>query len=169
MRILTAIFLLFVLSMQAQEGIELPEFSIKNLKGKTVTKDSLTSIGKITVLNFWASWCAPCKEEMREISRIKSEIEFENVVFLSVSIDKDEAVVNAKEWFKMNKCSWNLYFDTKQDLFNKVLNITENTSTAIPVTIVLDKSGQIVSFNSGFNQETYKEELLQIIKQIENN
>jgi hypothetical protein len=69
----------------------------------------------------------------------------------------------------MNKCSWNLYFDTKQDLFNKVLKITENTSTAIPVTIVLDKSGQIVSFNSGFDQQTYKEELVRIIEQIENN
>lgn len=169
MRILTIIFLLLAVSIQAQEGIALPEFSIKNTKGKLVTKDSITSIGKITVLNFWASWCAPCKEEMREISRIKSDVEFENVVFLSVSIDKDEAVANAKDWFKSNKCSWNLYFDTKQDLFNKVLTATENTSTAIPVTIVLDKSGQIVSFNAGFEQETYKEELVRIIKEIERN
>jgi len=169
MRALTIIFLLCSTLFRAQEAPELPQFNIKNLKNQSVNKDSLLKQGKITVLNFWASWCAPCKEEMREISRIKSDVEFENIVFLSVSIDKDEAVANAKNWFKSNKCSWNLYFDTKQDLFNKVLTATENTSTAIPVTIVLDKSGQIVSFNAGFEQETYKEELVRIIKEIERN
>ena len=169
MRILTIIFLLLAVSIHAQEGINLPDFSIKNSKGKVVTKDSITNSGKITVLNFWASWCGPCKEEMLEISRIKSDGEFENVVFVSVSIDNDEAVVNAKDWFKRNKCSWNLYFDTKQDLFNKVLTATENTSTAIPVSIVINKSGQIVSFITRFAQETYKEELVRIIKEIERN
>ncbi|MFM7594831.1 MAG: TlpA family protein disulfide reductase [Flavobacteriales bacterium] len=169
MRFLSYIFLLLAVSIHAQEEINLPDFSIKNSKGKVVTKDSITNSGKITLLNFWASSCRPCKDEMLEISRIKSDVEFENVVFVSVSIDNDEAVVNAKDWFKRNKCSWNLYFDTKQDLFNKVLTATENTSTAIPVSIVINKSGQIVSFITRFAQETYKEELVRIIKEIERN
>jgi hypothetical protein len=45
-------------------------------------------------------------------------------------------------------------------LFNKVLAVTENTSTAIPITIVIDQNGLIVGYHTGFDIEKYKSELL---------
>jgi len=167
MRVLTIIFLLCCTLFRAQEAPELPQFNIKNLKNQSVNKDSLLKQGKITVLNFWASWCDPCKLEMLEISQICKENEFQNVQFVSVTIDNAEGVNKAKTWFKKNKCSWSLYIDTQQDFFNKVLTATDNTSTAIPVCIVIDKQGRIKSFNTGFERDTYKEELLEVIRQIE--
>ena len=89
--------------------------------------------------------------------------------FVSVTIDQPDAVSAAKDWFKNNKCSWSLYIDSKQELFNKVLAVTENTSSAIPVCIVIDKNGKIVSFNSGFEADTYKDELINNIKLAEGN
>lgn len=148
---------------------DLPEVEILNTKGKKVNKDSILSDDKVVVLNFWASWCDPCKKEMREITRIKSGSEFKNVKFVSVTIDQPDAVSAAKDWFKNNKCSWSLYIDSKQELFNKVLAVTENTSSAIPVCIVIDKNGKIVSFNSGFEADTYKDELINNIKLAEGN
>ena len=147
---------------------ELPDFQILNVKGNKVTKDSFLSSGKIIVLNFWASWCKPCQEEMREISRIKSQDEFKNVQFISVTIDAQDGVGNAKKIFKNNKYPWKLYIDTKQDLFNKVLAVTENTGTAIPISIVINEKGLIMGYHIGFDLETYKEDLINDIKLIEN-
>lgn len=146
---------------------ELPDFDIVNIKGNKVTKDSFLKAEKIIVLNFWASWCLPCREEMREISRIKSQDEFKNVQFISVTIDAKDGVENAKKIFLKNKYSWRLYIDTKQDLFNKVLAVTENTSTAIPISIVINQQGLIVAYHTGFNLETYKEDIINDIKLIE--
>jgi cytochrome c biogenesis protein CcmG/thiol:disulfide interchange protein DsbE len=146
---------------------ELPDFEIYNTKGAKVTKDTFLKSSKITVLNFWASWCLPCQEEMREISRIKSQDEFKNVQFISVTIDAQNGVENAKKIFKNNKYPWKLYIDTKMDLFNKVLAVTENTGTAIPISIVINEKGIIMAYHIGFDIETYKEDLINDIKLIE--
>ena len=148
---------------------DLPEFEILNTKGKIVNKDSIINGDKVTVLNFWATWCRFCKEEMNEIMRIKSGSEFKNVKFVSVTIDQPDAVSAAKDWFKDKKYPWRLYIDSKQELFNKVLAATENTSLQIPVCIVIDKNGKIVSFNDRFEADTFKDELINNIKFAEGN
>ena len=144
----------------------LPDFTIYNVKNKAVTKDSFLAPGKVIVLNFWASWCNPCKTEMLEIKRIKAEKEFNDVQFISVSIDKETDTPNAKKWFKDKKCNWPLYFDPKSELLNKILTLTENTSTAIPITLVITKEGEIFSLHQSFDIETYRTELLEDINSI---
>ncbi len=148
-------------------GQSLPEFQIKNSKNVKVTKDSILKAGKITVINFWADWCAPCKEEMNEIKRIKSELEFKNIQFISISIDRKEDIEKAKAWFSKNKFSWKLYLDPEKTLFNQILKITDNSSSSIPVCLVIDKNGELVSFHQGFDRNKYKEELLEDINSIQ--
>jgi peroxiredoxin len=145
----------------------LPDIKIMNEKGKMVPRDSFLKADKITVINFWANWCNPCKKEMIEINRIRVENDFKNIQFISISIDEFKDIEAAKTFFKTNKIPWKLYFDTKKEFFMKLLEITENSSTAIPISIVLDKKGNIVSFHSGFEQETYKADLLEDIHMIE--
>ena len=144
----------------------LPEFQIKNTKNGKVTRDSILKYNKVTVINFWADWCAPCKEEMMEIKKIKSETEFKNIHFVSISIDRKEDLEKAKAWFKKNKLSWNLYLDPEKVLFNQILKITDNSSSSIPVCLVVDKNGELVSFHQGFDRSKYKEELLEDINSI---
>ena len=148
-------------------GQSLPEFQIKNAKNQKVTRDSILIAKKITVINFWADWCAPCKEEMNEIKRIKSEPEFKNIQFISISIDRKEDIEKAKVWFSKNKFSWKLYFDSDKTLFNQILKITDNTSSSIPVCLVIDEKGELVSLHQGFDRNKYKEELLEDINSIQ--
>ena len=148
-------------------GQSLPEFQIKNTKNGNVTRDSILNTKKVTVINFWANWCAPCKEEMMEIKKIQSLPEFTDIQFISISIDKKEDIENAKSWFfKRNKSTWKLYFDSEKSLFKKVLALTNNTSSSIPVCLVLDSNGELISLRQGFDQEKYKDELLEDIKSI---
>jgi thiol-disulfide isomerase/thioredoxin len=68
-------------------GDNAPGFIIKADNGRTVTLPNFG--GKILVLNFWATWCPPCVQEMPSLSRFAAEYANKGVVVLGVSVDKD--------------------------------------------------------------------------------
>lgn len=65
-------------------GVKAPEFDLKMLDGKNVKLSELK--GKKVILNFWATWCPPCKEEMPEMQKYHEE-QHKDVVILAVNID----------------------------------------------------------------------------------
>lgn len=71
----------------AKEGGRAPEFSIKTDQGKEVTPTSFG--GKVLVLNFWATWCAPCVEEIPSLNELQKRFEKSGVVVVAISIDKN--------------------------------------------------------------------------------
>lgn len=72
----------------AKEGGAAPEFSINTDQGKTVTADSFG--GKVLVLNFWATWCATCVQEIPALNEFQKRFANSGVVVLAVSVDKSE-------------------------------------------------------------------------------
>src|SRR4249920_3670886 len=69
-------------------GDSAPDFSITADNGRTVSLDSFG--GKVLVLNFWATWCAPCIEELPSLDQFQRDFADSGVVVLGVSVDKDE-------------------------------------------------------------------------------
>jgi thiol-disulfide isomerase/thioredoxin/outer membrane lipoprotein-sorting protein len=68
-------------------GKQVPEFSFVDLEGEPITRESLA--GKIAVLDFWASWCQPCRMTLPDVDRVRMQYEDnEEVVFLAVSVDE---------------------------------------------------------------------------------
>ena len=68
-----------------KEGNPAPNFSFQNVKGKKVALDEYK--GKVLVLDFWASWCGPCRAEIPNMKKYYEEFKGKGVEFLSVSID----------------------------------------------------------------------------------
>jgi peroxiredoxin len=71
----------------AKEGSKAPEFSIVTDQGKHITPVSFG--GKVLVLNFWATWCAPCVEEIPSLNEMQKRFSQSGVVVVAVSIDKN--------------------------------------------------------------------------------
>ncbi len=71
----------------AKEGKPAPVFTLKTDQGRSVTPTSFG--GKVLVLNFWASWCAPCVEEVPSLNQFQRRFAGEGVVVVAVSIDKN--------------------------------------------------------------------------------
>ena len=69
-------------------GDTAPDFSITADNGRTITTSSFG--GKLLVLNFWATWCEPCIEELPSLNQFQKRFEKQGVVVLGISIDKDE-------------------------------------------------------------------------------
>lgn len=94
---LTAIFIgLIVFSLRdtsAKEGARAPEFSIVTDQGKRITPDSFG--GKVLVLNFWATWCSPCVQEIPSLNEFQKRFAHSGVVVVAVSIDKNPAKYRA--------------------------------------------------------------------------
>ena len=63
-----------------------PPLALKDLAGNTVTLSGLK--GKVVLVNFWATWCAPCIEEMPELSEMAGEFSDKNIVFVGIAIDQ---------------------------------------------------------------------------------
>lgn len=71
----------------AKEGGRAPEFSITTDQGQRVTPDSFG--GKVLVLNFWATWCSPCVQEIPSLNEFQKKFAKSGVVVVAVSIDKN--------------------------------------------------------------------------------
>ena len=115
-----------------------PSFSVTDSDGKIITADSLK--GKVVLINFWASWCPPCRAEMPSLNKLYNDLKNdEHFVFLF--INEDEHIESAKKFISKNNYSIPLYFR---------LNVpTEIFSGTLPTTLVLDKQGKIVLKHEG--------------------
>ena len=92
--------------------------------------------GSLILLNFWASWCGPCKEEMPSLDALKKVPNLSNIEIFPINIGKDN-LKKTKEFFKdLNIKNLNIYFDNQTTLA-KDLNLR-----GVPTTILFNKEGK---------------------------
>ena len=90
---------------------------------------------KLVIVNFWATWCAPCKEEMPHLDRLKSKNLYKDIEIIPINI-ADEELKKSKEFFKnLNINNLEIYYGSSLDLA-KVFKLR-----GIPTTIFIDKEG----------------------------
>lgn len=116
-----------------------PDFKLKDLLGKNVSLSDLK--GKDVYVNFWASWCPPCKAEMPDIEKLYQESKKTNLVILGINLGEDSNTV--KNFIKKNNYHFNILLDSDQSIGIKY-NIT-----AIPASFFIDKNGNIVNTKVG--------------------
>jgi cytochrome c biogenesis protein CcmG/thiol:disulfide interchange protein DsbE len=115
-------------------GDKAPNFSIKTDKGRTVSVSDFG--GKVLVLNFWATWCPPCIEEIPSLDQFAATMKDSGVVVLAVSVDKNEKAY--RSFLQRNRPA----FETARD---PDANISSDYGTyKWPETYVIDKNGKVV-------------------------
>ncbi|HZL56895.1 MAG TPA: redoxin family protein [Bryobacteraceae bacterium] len=138
---------------------ELLDFTLPDAAGGApVTLSSLK--GKTVVIDFWATWCGPCKVQHPMIEEIQKRYEDSGgVVFLSVDSDSDRSLVTP--FLKEMHWTGRIYFDAG---VARLLNVS-----SIPTVIVLDKTGKISSRMIGFIPERFEDMLTQRIEETRAN
>ena len=126
------------------DKIKFPALKILNNKEKPlILKFNQDLKKKGYVINFWATWCVPCKKELPDLSLLKSKIKKYNIDVLTISIDKKDIKDQLK--FLSNNGASNLehFFDKEMKIF-KALKLR-----GIPTTIIVDKNNFIISKHEG--------------------
>ena len=116
-----------------QVGNPAPDFQLQDLDGQPVALSNLR--GKAVLLNFWATWCPPCRREMSYIQEIYDEWPEEWLVVLAINIG--ESASKVREFIQNYGLSFPVLLDTKEDVAQKY-NIR-----GIPTTFFIDKDGII--------------------------
>ena len=158
------IFIILISNTYANETLNIKNLIInKELKEYTnlsVLDDQNNQInlsdykGNILLLNFWATWCAPCKEEMPSLDLLKSNKGLNNLKIFPVNVGHDNAKKAKKFFDDLNIKNLNLYFDEN-------INLTKKFALrGIPTTILLNKNGKEFARVIGsidFNEENFIE------------
>jgi thiol-disulfide isomerase/thioredoxin len=129
-------------------------FTVSGLDGQKLLLGSLK--GKVVILDFWATWCGPCRVQHPMYDQVKERFKDRgDVVLLSIDADQDHEVVapflDQQKWSRSR-----VYFE---DGLQKLLNVSE-----IPTTIVFDKQGRVASRMNGFLPDRFVEQLSERIQ-----
>ena len=92
--------------------------------------------GKLVMLNFWATWCNPCKEEMPSLDSLKSNEVLDNLEIFPINIGKDNLKKSQKFFREINIENLEIYFD------NPVTLAKELSLRGVPTTIIFNKKGK---------------------------
>lgn len=139
---------------------KVPSVVMKKLDGGKINSSEFTNNGKPMVINFWATWCAPCKKELDNISEVYEQWQNETgVKVIAISIDdartsgRVAAQVEAKGW------TYEVYLDENAD-FKRALGVNNP-----PSTFLVDGKGNIVYEHTGY-AEGDEDELYEKIKEL---
>ncbi len=133
---------------QADVGRPAPEIVVDRLSGGTLALSSLH--GKVVLLDVWASWCVPCKQELPMLDAIAGRLHRRGVEVLAVSVDQERENVD-KFLAARNRWSLTVAHDPKGAIADTF------QPDKMPTSYVIDRQGIIRYVNSGFAPEDAKE------------
>ena len=154
-------FLAPFLSLAALVSAHAAELSAIPFKTITGEETSLAAYkGKVVLVDFWASWCGPCKESFPAMNQLQQQFADKGVVILAINVDETKSDMDA--FLKEHPASFTVVRDAKQKLVDKVEIGT------MPSSFILNKDGKVMSTHSGFEGEKtrkqYEEELINLLK-----
>ena len=117
----------------AKIGLPAPALNLERLGGGT--KDIAQLKGKVVLVNFWATWCAPCVEEMPDLEKLHRELEGQDFVLIAVSVDKKRSTI--EKFASKHKLSFPILHDPGEKTARSW------GTTGFPETFIVDKQGNV--------------------------
>jgi thiol-disulfide isomerase/thioredoxin len=143
----------FLSTVEQTSPTNLPDFNLPDVSGNQ--RNISEWQGKIRVINFWATWCPPCREEIPEFTALQEQYAANGLQFIGIAIDDQEPV---EEYLKSNKINYPILIGGVSGiaLAHQLGNIVD----AVPFTLVVNQQGQIIHRHPG---EFSREQIMEII------
>ena len=125
-----------------KEPKKLEKINFYNIESKTINLDKFKN--SLVIINFWATWCAPCKEEMPSLDRLQSNLDFKNLKIIPINIGRENVEKSINFYKDLKISNLKIYFDKDVELANKFL------LRGLPTTVLVNKNGEEFARIVGF-------------------
>lgn len=139
-----------------QKFKEAPDFTLETMEGNTFTLSDQR--GKVVVLNFWATWCGPCRKEIPDFIELHKEMKSEGVIFAGISLDEEG-------WEKVRPYANDMEINYPIMVDDGNVSRQYGPIRAIPTTLIINKKGQVEYVAPGM---LTKEKLKPILTKLAN-
>lgn len=160
--LLTCLMCLFLAMNMAHAGetkkVAAPDFTLKSMNGSNVRLSELK--GDVILLNFWASWCGPCRTEMPLLNKLHNK--YKRIGFTVLGVNVEESNTAALAFLDENKVSFPILWDSKNTV-SKQYNVL-----AMPTTVMIDRDGQVRYIHKGFqdgDERVYKKVIKKLVRE----
>lgn len=146
--------ILYLLSLEKAK-----DFVLKDINGKEYKLSDFK--GKIVVLDFWATWCPPCRASLPFFNELYKTYKDRGLVVIGISVDISERTV--KRFVQDKKLEYLILLD-KDNLVSDLYNVF-----SIPTTIIIDKNGNVVMRRTGFSKshaQLFENKVKELLKEV---
>ena len=128
------------LPVMAGTGAPAPQFSLGSREGKDISLSQYQ--GQVVMINFWASWCGPCRQEMPVLDKLYTKYKPMGFTMLGVNVEPDSKA--AIDWLKETPVSFPILFD-KDSKVSKLYEVA-----GMPSTVIIDRAGKVRVLHRGY-------------------
>ncbi len=156
--LITTSFFCDMAHAKVKEGMPFPALQLKMMKDDKPF-DLAKTKGKVVVLDFWASWCEPCKVELPALNKLAKQYAKDVEV---IGINLDDNAADAQKFLQAHKVDFMI---VKKPTDNKSFNPSDEIS-AMPSSFILDRSGVVRSVHKGFREgdlQKFEKEIKELI------
>ncbi len=139
-------------------GSTAPDFTLKNRNGENIKLSELR--GEVVMVNFWASWCAPCRQEMPLLEELHDRYGDMGFTLLGVNVEEDSSA--ALDLLKEIPVTFPILLDTSNSV-SKRYNVV-----AMPSTVILDRDGKVRFVHKGYlpgYEDEYRKQIKELIRE----
>jgi thiol-disulfide isomerase/thioredoxin len=135
-----------------------PDFTLKSESGKNLRLSEHR--GQVVMINFWASWCGPCRQEMPILDQLQQRYSKAGFTVLGVNVEQDSS--QAERLLKDMNISFPVLFDS-DSVVSKLYDVS-----AMPVTVMIDKDGNMRYLHKGYKpgfEDQYRQQIKELIRE----
>lgn len=121
------------------------EFTLPDLDGNDVSMQKILDKSEIVMLSFWATWCTPCKEEMKKMAELYDKYKSQGFEYVAISVDNQKSVAKVKAFITAQEYSFPVLLDTDKRVFEGYSGKDE-----MPYSVMLNKKKEIIAVHVGF-------------------
>ena len=127
-----------LIAPQQGQAKRAPNLELKDLAGKTEKVSDLR--GSIAVINFWATWCVPCREELPLLGKLEKEYAGKNVRFIAASADEAKNRAALERFVSAHQIGMEVWVGADLDMLERA-----GLGNELPATLIVDEEGQVVA------------------------